>query len=237
MRPSGPPSRPPPCQGGGVIMASPSRSPCFSLSLAGGGSGWGSRRRGYASIRTPLPTSPLSGGRSDNGLSLSLAGGGSGWGSRRRGYASIRTPLPTSPLSGRRSDDGLSLPLPLISPSPLQGEGRGGGRGAGGMRPSGPPSRPPPCQGGGERVAGGGERKGDPHASHTLPLSLFLPPPCRGRVGVGVAAPGRRARTDPPMLPSLDESCGQAKKSLLQSPERFIYPARKTSVVFRESDT
>lgn len=39
---------------------------------------------------------------------------------------------------------------------------------------------------------------------------------------------------DPAILPSPGEFCGQSKKSLLQSRERFIYPARKTSVVFQD---
>ncbi len=75
---SGPPSRPPPCQGGGVYMAymaSPRpragrdvaaaggyiwriwrlRPPFFSLPLAGGGSGWGSRQGGGA-IRSRGPS-------------------------------------------------------------------------------------------------------------------------------------------------------------------------------------
>ncbi len=149
-----PPSRPPPCYGGGVIMAS-SRL-LFSLSLAGGGSGWGSRwgrgaRTGPRSTPPPPPDLPpcYGGGvimaSSRLLFSLSLAGGGSGWGSRwgrgaRTGPRS--TPLPTSPLLWGRSDNGvlpsLVLPLPCrgrvgvgVAPGERRANGAGGASVAG----------------------------------------------------------------------------------------------------------
>ncbi len=159
----------------------------FSLSLAGGGSGWGSRRR--HGIRTPLPTSPLSGGRSIGGqgggvwmvrgeerqqplpspLLLPLpCRGRVGVGVTALRGASIRTPLPTSPLSGGRSVGGrgeeygwsggegasTAPPVPLFFSLSLAGGGSGWGSRRCGVA-SGPPSRPPPCQGGGVSVGRG----------------------------------------------------------------------------------
>ncbi len=122
----------------------------FSLSLAGGGSGWGSRRgeRGAngPSIADPPPSRPPPSSPSP----LQGEGRGGGRAVREEEYERPlhrrSTPLPASPFS---------------SPSPLQGEGRGGGR-AGGREartappsPIHPPPGLPPVQGGGAQIAPG----------------------------------------------------------------------------------
>ncbi len=176
---SGPPSQPPPCQGGrsvggqggGVWVA--------------GGMGVGSSRSSPSLLFLPLPC------RGRVGVGVAAL---------RRMF--IRTPLPTSPLSGGRSVGGQGggvwvaggdgrrrfppLPFAFVSPSPLQGEECRwpGGRSMGG-------------QGVGAWVAGGMGVGG----SRPSPSLLFLPLPCRGRVGVGVAALRRCVRTPLPASP------------------------------------
>ncbi len=202
-------------------------APLFSLSLAGGGSGWGSRqgeeaRKAIRTLRTPsehdprraigraspppdLPPCPL--------FSLPLAGGGSGWGSRqgeeaRKAIRTLRTPSEHDPRRaiGRASPPPDLPPCPLFS-LPLPGGGSGWESRQGeererrsahfahrqGMiprravgRPDPPPDLPPvrgeECEWSGEM-----ERQRPPSVPRVLPL------PCRGRAGVGVA-PGGEAR-------------------------------------------
>ncbi len=95
-----------------------------------------------------LPSIPL---RSPSPWQGEGRGGGRGGGAFRT-PSFIRTPLPTSPLSGGRSVNG-SPPSPYVLPLPGRGRvGVGVAAAAARSGPppsSGPPSRPPPCQGGG----------------------------------------------------------------------------------------
>ncbi len=212
--PSGPPSRPPPCQGGGVSMVKgrsvDGLSAPLLLPLPGRGrvgvgvAGGRARPSGLPSRPPPCQGGGVSmvKGRSMDGpsvpLLLPLPGRGrvgvGGAGGRVRPSGPPSRPPPcqgggVSMVKGR-SMNGLSVPLLL--PLPCRGRvgvGVTGGR----ARPSGPPSRPPPCQGGGVLVVRGRNVDGRGKGRRRLPPAfpfLFLPLPCRGRVGVGVAPGG-----------------------------------------------
>ncbi len=194
------------------------------------------------SIRTPLPTSPLSGGRSiwwsggrregyrwAGGVDGSLLSrlflplpcrGRVGVGVAALRGISIRTPLPTSPLSGGRSIwwsggrniDGQGCrwfpPVPFISPSPLQGEGRGGGRGVAGHVHPDPPPDLPPVRGEGYLVVRGRSVDGQGVSMVVPSCPSCSPSPLQGEGrggGRGVAA---HVHPDPP--PDLPLSGGRS---------------------------
>ncbi len=149
-------------RGGGASTA-PS-VPFFSLSLAGGGSGWGSRRCGIRPSGPPSRPPPCQGG------GVCMVRGDGAW--------------------IVRGEERQRLPPSLSSPSPLQGEGRGGGRGVAAYVHPDPPPDLPPVRGEEYQWSGGMECgwSGGESVDGSRPSRLFLPLPCRGRVGVGVAA-------------------------------------------------